>query len=171
MQQAPEGGFAGRTNKLVDACYSWWVGGCWALIEAGEHLTPQSEPIWNRRNHSPPPFEKANSGVEALSKYLLSCCQHPNGGLRDKPPMNSDFYHSVYSLAGLSATQHHYQYDPEIKCEEEGDQVFKWTVADKFEGEEENKVETCHPVFVLPWGDAERCRRWFMKHGREVKHE
>lgn len=27
------GGFRGRTNKLVDGCYSWWVGGSFALIE------------------------------------------------------------------------------------------------------------------------------------------
>lgn len=26
------GGFRGRTNKLVDGCYSWWVGGCFALL-------------------------------------------------------------------------------------------------------------------------------------------
>lgn len=28
------GGFKGRTNKLVDACYSWWVGGCFALLRS-----------------------------------------------------------------------------------------------------------------------------------------
>lgn len=27
------GGFRGRTNKLVDGCYSWWVGGCVGLVE------------------------------------------------------------------------------------------------------------------------------------------
>lgn len=27
------GGFKGRTNKLVDGCYSWWVGGCVVLVE------------------------------------------------------------------------------------------------------------------------------------------
>ena len=27
------GGFKGRTNKLVDGCYSWWVGGCVVLAE------------------------------------------------------------------------------------------------------------------------------------------
>ncbi len=27
------GGFRGRTNKLVDGCYSWWVGGCFPLVE------------------------------------------------------------------------------------------------------------------------------------------
>jgi hypothetical protein len=26
------GGFRGRTNKLVDGCYSWWVGGLFALV-------------------------------------------------------------------------------------------------------------------------------------------
>lgn len=32
------GGFRGRTNKLVDGCYSWWVGGCFALLEGlGAH--------------------------------------------------------------------------------------------------------------------------------------
>lgn len=28
------GGFKGRTNKLVDGCYSWWVGGCVVLAES-----------------------------------------------------------------------------------------------------------------------------------------
>ena len=28
------GGFRGRTNKLVDGCYSWWVGGCFALLQS-----------------------------------------------------------------------------------------------------------------------------------------
>jgi len=27
------GGFKGRTNKLVDGCYSWWVGGLFPLLE------------------------------------------------------------------------------------------------------------------------------------------
>ena len=30
--EADLGGFRGRTNKLVDGCYSWWVGGCFALL-------------------------------------------------------------------------------------------------------------------------------------------
>lgn len=31
---ALEGGFQGRTNKLVDGCYSFWIGSVFALIEA-----------------------------------------------------------------------------------------------------------------------------------------
>jgi protein farnesyltransferase subunit beta len=28
------GGFRGRTNKLVDGCYAWWVGGCFGLLDS-----------------------------------------------------------------------------------------------------------------------------------------
>jgi protein farnesyltransferase subunit beta len=28
------GGFRGRSNKLVDGCYSWWVGGGVPVMEA-----------------------------------------------------------------------------------------------------------------------------------------
>lgn len=78
-QYGPEGGFAGRTNKLVDGCYSHWIGGCWPLIQAA--LTgprkPSSEP-------------EMDMGVnlfssEGLARYILCCCQAPDGGLRDKP--------------------------------------------------------------------------------------
>ena len=31
-QMKVEGGFQGRTNKLVDACYSFWQGGVFPLI-------------------------------------------------------------------------------------------------------------------------------------------
>jgi protein farnesyltransferase subunit beta len=31
-QMRLEGGFQGRTNKLVDGCYSFWVGGVFPLL-------------------------------------------------------------------------------------------------------------------------------------------
>lgn len=78
-QYAPEGGLAGRTNKVVDGCYSHWIGGCWPLVEAAL----QGPQAW---------FESANVSVvprlfdcEGLTRYILGCCQAPTGGLRDKP--------------------------------------------------------------------------------------
>lgn len=74
-QLAPEGGFSGRTNKLVDGCYSQWVGGCWPLIEAalggkdGRGFDFHDR-LWSR---------------EGLVRYILSCNQAKKGGLRDKP--------------------------------------------------------------------------------------
>ena len=38
------GGLKGRTNKLVDGCYAWWVGGSFALLSAlgvGHVLEPE----------------------------------------------------------------------------------------------------------------------------------
>lgn len=82
--------------------------------------------------------------------------------------MRSDFYHTLYSLAGLSATQYHYIYDPKITYLEGDEPAFKWRVSESVEGEEGDRVGTVHPVFVLPWGDAERMRSWFVKKGKEL---
>ena len=77
-QYGPEGGFSGRTNKLVDGCYSHWVGGCWPLIQSALDGTPQADR---------PPTTTVGSlfSREGLTRYILGCCQSPNGGLRDKP--------------------------------------------------------------------------------------
>ena len=77
--------------------------------------------------------------------------------------MAADFYHTLYSIAGLSATQYHYSYDTAVQCAGEDDQVFKWIVCEEpVEGERADRVRALHPIFVLPWGDAERIRRWFV---------
>lgn len=104
------GGFKGRTNKLVDGCYSWWVGGCVALVEGflgigrsaegedtdgddGEHVWADvDDSLFNRK---------------ALQEYVLIAGQHSAGGLVDKPPKPADAYHTLYCLSGLSAAQHH----------------------------------------------------------------
>jgi len=41
-----------------------------------------------------------------LQEYILLCCQKENGGLCDKPGKSRDFYHTSYSLSGLSISQH-----------------------------------------------------------------
>lgn len=84
-QYAPEGGFAGRTNKLVDGCYSHWVGGCWPLIEAC--LDGLSTSLIAKT----PTLAVSSGGSlysrEGLIRYILCCCQDTGkrGGLRDKP--------------------------------------------------------------------------------------
>ena len=78
-QYAPEGGFAGRTNKLVDGCYSHWVGGCWPLLEAVINGPQPNEGLENSFD------SKSLFSRDGLIRYILSCCQAENGGLRDKP--------------------------------------------------------------------------------------
>lgn len=81
-QYAPEGGFSGRTNKLVDGCYSHWVGGCWPLLEAGLRR-PAAETAGDLSMQADDGLFSRNG----LIRYILCCCQDMSkrGGLRDKP--------------------------------------------------------------------------------------
>ncbi|KAF8456562.1 terpenoid cyclases/protein prenyltransferase alpha-alpha toroid [Terfezia claveryi] len=123
-QCAPEGGFSGRTNKLVDGCYSTWVGGCWAMVE-GALNGPQREPDDNEieegqsEQTTQTEEEKTEKGRgivgslwsrDGLVKYILGCCQAPKGGLRDKPGKSPDYYHSAYILLGLASAQNYHYY-------------------------------------------------------------
>lgn len=83
-----EGGFQGRPNKLVDGCYSFWVGGVYPLLQP---LLQTESTLYK------PAY---------LQDYILRCCQAPMGGLRDKPGKNRDYYHTCYCLSGLSSSQH-----------------------------------------------------------------
>lgn len=100
------GGFRGRTNKLVDGCYSWWVGGCFPLLESlGVVVEPTKEVVqppsseeegWHDADglcivikcliYSSDLFIDSLFSRQGLQEYLLRACQHPSGGLRDKPP-------------------------------------------------------------------------------------
>lgn len=76
-QYAPEGGFSGRTNKLVDGCYSHWVGTCWPLVQSA---------LNGVQSATGPERVPANLySREGLTRYILGCCQSKYGGLRDKP--------------------------------------------------------------------------------------
>lgn len=155
IQTSPEGGFAGRTNKLVDACYSHWVGSSWALIEAA---SPSQHLAWNR---------------EGLVRYLLTCCQDggKKGGMRDKPSARPDAYHTCYSLAGLSAATHHYTYTGTATNEHSQAPLqapFSWSYQDASEQElvewkveKEDVPNAVHPVFVVPFDAVAKARQRF----------
>jgi protein farnesyltransferase subunit beta len=90
---ATEGGFQGRTNKLVDGCYSFWQAGGAVLMEL---ITSSGLDLINK---------------EKLFTYVYACCQSSFGGLRDKPSKSPDFYHTCYCLSGLSISQYRYSDD------------------------------------------------------------
>ncbi|KAI5186106.1 protein farnesyltransferase subunit beta [Nematocida homosporus] len=72
-------GFNGRTNKGVDSCYNFWVGGSMKML----NMRPVS--------------------VQGLITYTLSNCQVPTGGLSSVPRAvpKADVYHTCYALLGL----------------------------------------------------------------------
>lgn len=100
-----EGGFCGRTNKLVDGCYSFWQGGAvtlldgWLLEQRAKNSDCDKQAVDNDLNMVT--FDEV-----LLQRYILLCAQDVNGGLRDKPSKQRDFYHSCYNLSGLSVAQH-----------------------------------------------------------------
>jgi protein farnesyltransferase subunit beta len=187
-QYAPEGGFSGRTNKLVDGCYSHWVGGCWPLIEAA---LDRQAPLSDASRQAPEPLYSR----EGLIRYILCCCQASQGGLRDKPetyvllprPENGiratvadsfnrrpDAYHSCYVLAGLSSAQYsnHYHQPAAPFPAPSTLPAYLWTkptLAHASAGPEEKAaifnhddcVGEVHPIFVIPWKLAESTRTFF----------
>lgn len=161
-QHAPEGGFSGRCNKLVDGCYSHWIGGCWPLIEASlialsaPNLDPNAE-------KSDDLMTSVSSGHlysrEGLIRYILCCCQDQTerGGLRDKPCQMSDSYHTCYVLAGLASAQTNWRFNDKAKAEDIAGLLsapFSWSsdpdiVEDQIY-DEADRVKPLHPIFVIP---------------------
>ncbi|KAI0986698.1 hypothetical protein GJ496_011226, partial [Pomphorhynchus laevis] len=74
-QMSFEGGFQGRTNKLVDSCYSFWVGALFAIFK-NYCTSDERSDGWQ--------FDKV-----ALQDYILFASQCATGGLRDKPDSSS----------------------------------------------------------------------------------
>lgn len=124
-QMKYEGGFQGRTNKLVDGCYSFWQGGAFPLI----HL------ILCQNGDSAVSATNWMFDQQALQEYLLICCQHSLGGLIDKPGRPRDHYHTCYCLSGLSIGQHFTG----------GDKLSHTSVV----GGPDNLVRSIHPVFNI----------------------
>jgi protein farnesyltransferase subunit beta len=129
-----EGGFNGRTNKLVDSCYSFWQGAALAMCEViknnGSDIFDMEQYLAYCDRSKPSSEQKFDSfdivdldegkrvrSVEdtsgalpfnqnALQRYILHCAQNlEGGGMRDKPSKSRDFYHSCYALSGLSISQ------------------------------------------------------------------
>jgi protein farnesyltransferase subunit beta len=78
-QYAPEGGLAGRTNKLVDGCYSHWIGDVFPIVQAA-----LNGPMTVEDYQQKPEVGDLYSS-EGLARYIICCCQAQPGGLRDKP--------------------------------------------------------------------------------------
>lgn len=91
-QMTKEGGFNGRTNKLVDSCYSFWQGSIFNMLYmANKNLSNDMELLYDQLS---------------LQAYILFACQNTKiGGLCDKPGKYSDLFHTNYATAGLALSQ------------------------------------------------------------------
>ena len=91
-QMSSEGGFQGRTNKLVDSCYSFWQGSVFNMLLNNDKskFSINSEMLYDQC---------------ALQAYILLACQNHKGGLFDKPGKNPDLFHTNYASSGLILSQ------------------------------------------------------------------
>lgn len=156
-QMSYEGGFQGRCNKLVDGCYSFWVGGAIAVfhLDASDEFMKSvvdgsgvdcvdaaSRRILNDNDDDHVLFDQ-----KLLQRYILLCAQDVNGGLRDKPSKARDFYHSCYNLSGLSVSQHFPSYSDES--------------VHMYEEVNENILRVTHPVFNIQVDRVREAYRMF----------
>ncbi|RYO75532.1 hypothetical protein DL764_010415 [Monosporascus ibericus] len=152
-QYAPEGGFCGRTNKLVDGCYSHWVGACWPLIEASMQCFSGPMPDLNSISGSEPIYQGLYDR-EGLIRYILSCGQDHSarGGMRDKPGPSSDAYHTCYVLSGLSSAQ----YNARLVASDDATMTARthWDVSPLVNDiqvfDEDDRINPIDPVYAIP---------------------
>lgn len=114
-QLTPEEGFCGRSNKLVDSCYSYWQGGIFPLIHhILSNVNPMSPDLNQTTDNKPRTRSQSKDAnpdywlfnAACLQNYILNHCQADDGLLRDKPSAEPDIYHTCYALSGLSISQH-----------------------------------------------------------------
>ena len=111
-QMTKEGGFNGRTNKLVDSCYSFWQGSIFNLIYMGnDKFTYDMELLYDQLS---------------LQAYILFACQNlQTGGLIDKPGKFPDLFHTNYATAGLSLSQECLKDNFKVALNSDLDNVFE----------------------------------------------
>lgn len=133
-QLDPERGLCGRSNKLVDGCYSFWVGGTAAIMELYglDYLIDKC----------------------SLKDYILYCCQNSSRpGLRDKPGTHPDLYHTNYILLGLAICENSFKYSSSansphgVKCT-------------ALSADTSSRLSSINPIYGLPVNNV----RKFVQH-------
>lgn len=77
-QRADEGGFSGRTEKVADACYSFWCGAALAVLGRSDLVDA------------------------ARNSAFLASCQFKYGGIAKAPGEHPDPFHTYMALASLA---------------------------------------------------------------------
>ena len=169
-QLSDEGGFCGRSNKLVDSCYSYWQGAVFPLIHS--HLEAslscdkshrgddfktraQNKKIVNNRELS----QNWIYDCEALQDYILNQCQTSSGLLRDKPTAKPDFYHTCYALSGLSLSQH-----------QPGDNGAGGAILD-IGHKQINILAPTHPLFNIALDSLNDCFEYFRDKKTQIERQ
>jgi prenyltransferase beta subunit len=88
LDRAQEG-FQGRTNKVPDSCYAFWIGASLKILASFDEVD----------------FSQVDS-------FILNSCQSMGGGFSKYPDTFADILHSFYSVCWLSMRTHLEELDP-----------------------------------------------------------
>ena len=142
-QMTKEGGFNGRTNKLVDSCYSFWQGSIFSLLKMGdEKFSFDDELLYDQLS---------------LQAYILFCCQEENGGIKDKPGKYPDLFHTNYASSGLILS---------MECLVEHCKVALSNELEKELGDKKH-----NPIFNLEDEKVQKCLKYFKMKDRDNNNE
>jgi prenyltransferase beta subunit len=84
LQGSMEGGFMGRTNKLVDGCYSFWQGASFPLLL---RLLAEGQQAQQGRHAAPEQAVDAAAAKAVAEHLLLGAAEAFVGGLAPAPPV------------------------------------------------------------------------------------
>ena len=105
------GGLSGRSNKLVDVCYSYWVGSLLVLLNVFptatplDHLDSLSNLYPNVTIHDRLQLYVSMISASPIRDQASANYIAQGGGFRDKPNKGADYYHTGYGLSGWSILQ------------------------------------------------------------------
>lgn len=108
------GGLSGRTGKISDSCYSFWIGASVQILinqctcaNVSTDMT-RDTPTSTHANETHSCLCQLSYESNALANYILRC-QFPleaMGGFARDPESYPDPFHTFYSIAGLSLLYH-----------------------------------------------------------------
>ena len=102
-----------------------------------------------------------------MAGYILGCCQAGFGGLIDKPGKGPDFYHTCYSLSGLSIAQ---WFDLENAGQlRRGDDAPRKNVY--VYGDNDNVVNRTSPIFNITSDKLKFALEYFYKDDMACTHD
>jgi prenyltransferase beta subunit len=116
----------------------------------------------------------------AVQGYTLFCCQHHQGGLKDKPTKGADPYHTVYSLLGCSIAQHKSDYktlfsktpesqefrakfDGNYSTMHDGDDEADFEKTSLLGGILDNKLRRMHPIHSVRFDLLEKAKAFYRR--------
>ncbi|KAM9960572.1 hypothetical protein ACTFIW_009715 [Dictyostelium discoideum] len=116
-RQSNDGGFEGRTNKLVDTCYSYWQGAVYIIIQSYfNYYKKQQDDDGDGGGDGDGDGKVGEQQEEGLlfnqtklQEYVIRFCQQSDkkySGFSDHPHRGKDYYHTCYGLSGISLSQY-----------------------------------------------------------------